>query len=232
MSLREHETQLLLEGLNTAAAAMAGHASSLAELATGLKVNGILYSGTVVIPAKGARNVTTRANFASATVRPAGADVVVTAAGEGERAPTEGPGVFAIPGDVERTVAIASNVLVIYGTPGTAVSVTLWIRPQPPSTSAAHPNGVDSPLGPQRIGAAAATTVLAAANPFRRGLTVFNESTATLFLALAPTASLTAYTVQLVAGAYYELQGMPLYRGIVSGIWSAATGAALVTELQ
>jgi hypothetical protein len=230
--LREHEVQLLLERLSLSADAMHAQASSIAELATGLKVNSVLYSGTVKISARGAQVVQARANFASATVRPAGADVVVSSAGEGERAPTEGPGVFVIPGDVERTVAIASNVLEIYGTPGTLVSVTLWIRPQPPHTSAAHPYGVDSPAGPQRIASAAASTVLAPANPFRRGLTVFNESTATLFLALAPAASLTVYTVQVVAGAYYELQGMPLYRGIVSGIWSAANGAALVTELQ
>jgi hypothetical protein len=156
---------------------------------------------------------------------------VISTGGESDTAPTVGEGVFLIPGGIERTVAIAGNVLVIYGTVGATVAVTLWLRPQNPESAATHPYAADSPNGPQRIAASATTEVLAAANGARRGLTVYNESNAVLYLALAPVATLTVYTIQVNPGAYYELP-VPVYRGIVSGIWSAANGAALVTELQ
>ena len=61
------------------------------------------------------------------------------------------------------------------------------------------------------------------------GRTVFNESTAVLYLAYAPTASETAYTVQLDPGAYYEFPA-PLFLGAVSGIWASANGYARLTS--
>lgn len=82
-------------------------------------------------------------------------------------------------------------------------------------------------------GAASSTTILAA-NASRKGATVFNDSTATLYLALANvTASTTSYSVQISASGFYELpvsQG-GVYTGIIKGIWASATGAARVTEL-
>jgi hypothetical protein len=142
--------------------------------------------------------------------------------------------VFLIPGGVERTVAIAGNVLVLFGTPGAMVAVTCWVRPQSPASAETHPATVDCPAGPQRVAGSAASVVLAPANPARRGLSIFNENAAavTLNVCFGPVASATLYTVTLVGGALYELQGPPYYRGVVSGIWSAASGAAQVTELQ
>lgn len=231
--MHDRDVAEVLERMERAAAAIEHQASSVAELAAGLKVNGVLYSGTVALRADGSAIVEARVNFAAATVRPSAADVVIATQGQGATAPTVGPGVFAIPADVQRTVAIAGNVLVLYGTPGAVVSVTLWLRAQAPQAAETHPATVDCPAGPQRIAGAVATTILAAANPARRGLLIYNENPGAtiLNLALAPTASATVYTVQIVGGSFFELPAPRIYRGIVSGIWTAATGAALVTEL-
>lgn len=50
-----------------------------------------------------------------------------------------------------------------------------------------------------------------------------------MYLALAATASTTAYTTQVAAAGYYELP--KAYTGVVSGIATTATGSVLVTEL-
>jgi hypothetical protein len=61
---------------------------------------------------------------------------------------------------------------------------------------------------------------------------VYNDSAAILYLNLAgATASTTAYTVQIPAGGYYEFP-KPTVDGIVTGIWSSATGAARTTEVN
>lgn len=80
------------------------------------------------------------------------------------------------------------------------------------------------------VAGAVADTLLLAANTARRGATVFNDSTAVLYLLLGTTAaSATNYTVQLTANAYYEI---PFdYAGMIRGIWSSAAGNARVTEL-
>lgn len=82
---------------------------------------------------------------------------------------------------------------------------------------------------------AATSTTILAANASRKGATVFNDSTAVLYLALSDTtASATAYTVQILAGGYYELPVCDggVYTGKIVGIWASdASGAARVTEL-
>jgi hypothetical protein len=73
------------------------------------------------------------------------------------------------------------------------------------------------------------TAVVLAANTARRGATVYVESGATLYLALGTTASLTAYTVQIAVGGYYEV---PFgYTGALWGITSVGTAVVRVTEL-
>lgn len=80
------------------------------------------------------------------------------------------------------------------------------------------------------VTAAAASTQLLAANASRKGACFFNESTAVLYLALAGSASTTAYTVQIAAGGYYELPE-PIRQGAIFGIWAAANGAVRITEM-
>jgi hypothetical protein len=60
------------------------------------------------------------------------------------------------------------------------------------------------------------------------GRTVFNDSTAVLYLKYGTTASETDYTVQLAPGGYYEFP-QPLYIGPVDGIWASANGNARLT---
>jgi hypothetical protein len=77
-------------------------------------------------------------------------------------------------------------------------------------------------------GSATNVTVLVA-NTARRGATVYNDSSALLYLKLGATASVTSFTVKMVAEAYYEV---PFgYTGIIDGIWASATGSARITEI-
>jgi len=90
---------------------------------------------------------------------------------------------------------------------------------------AAHPNSSAS----SSVVAAVANTLLLASNLTRSGVTVFNDSTATLYLKLGLAASPTSYTVKMLPGAYYEA---PFgYTGNVYGYWDAVNGAARVTEV-
>lgn len=70
-----------------------------------------------------------------------------------------------------------------------------------------------------------------AANAARKGFIIFNDSTATVSIAFAATASLTAFTLRLTANSSYFSTQLPIYRGIITAISSAATGNLRVTEL-
>lgn len=74
----------------------------------------------------------------------------------------------------------------------------------------------------------AATQTILASNAARKGFVIYNDSLNFLYLAFAATASTTAFSSKLQAGASYVSD--TLYTGVISGISSAATGAARVTE--
>lgn len=74
----------------------------------------------------------------------------------------------------------------------------------------------------------ASATVLAS-NANRLGGTIYNESGAVLYLLLGATASVTAYTLQVAVGGYYEIPFN--YTGVIAGITSAGTAVLRVTEL-
>lgn len=77
-------------------------------------------------------------------------------------------------------------------------------------------------------GSATSVTVLAA-NTARAGATIFNDSTATLYLKLGATASTSSFTTKMYQDGYYEV---PFgYTGVIDGIWSSATGNARITEI-
>ena len=80
------------------------------------------------------------------------------------------------------------------------------------------------------VSGAASDTLILASNANRRGATIYNDSTAILYLALGTVAaSTTSFTLQLAASSYYEVPFN--YSGEIRGIWASATGAARVTEL-
>lgn len=75
------------------------------------------------------------------------------------------------------------------------------------------------------------SVTLLASNTARVSATIFNDAPSgnLLYVALASSSSTTAYTIKLWPGSYWDL---PVnYTGIITGIWTAATGNARVTEL-
>lgn len=80
--------------------------------------------------------------------------------------------------------------------------------------------------------ASSATEVrIFAASGRQGGRIIFNESSAILYLAFGSTpATVTDYTTQVAAGAYYEFPASRFYAGEVRGIWAAANGNARCTE--
>lgn len=79
------------------------------------------------------------------------------------------------------------------------------------------------------VASAASATTLKASNGSRESLKIFNDSSATLYIKDGASASTTDYSVRLDPGGYYEYP-LPIYTGIVTGIWSSANGFARITE--
>jgi predicted NUDIX family NTP pyrophosphohydrolase len=75
----------------------------------------------------------------------------------------------------------------------------------------------------------ASSVQLLASNSARRMVTIHNDSTAILYVKFGTTASATSYTVKIPPDGFYEFP-TPMYTGRVDGIWSAANGAARITE--
>ena len=80
------------------------------------------------------------------------------------------------------------------------------------------------------VAAAVTSTQLLASNSNRVSATFFNDTTSsTLYIALAGSASTSAYTVKVLAGSYWELPVS--YTGAIYGIWNSASGNVRITEL-
>lgn len=80
------------------------------------------------------------------------------------------------------------------------------------------------------VAGSASSVTLLASNANRRLATIFNDSTAILYVKFGATASTSSYTVQMGPSAYFEIP-QPVYSGIIDGIWASATGNARITEL-
>lgn len=80
------------------------------------------------------------------------------------------------------------------------------------------------------VASSASNVTLLASNANRRGATIFNDSSAILYVKLGATASTSSFTAKLIQDAYYEV---PFgYTGIIDGIWASATGNARITEIS
>lgn len=79
-----------------------------------------------------------------------------------------------------------------------------------------------------RVASSAATVDLLAMKPTRNQASVYNESTAILYIKFGTGASATDYTLPIAGGGYYELPVR--YTGIVTGVWVTANGFAQMTE--
>lgn len=76
----------------------------------------------------------------------------------------------------------------------------------------------------------AASVTLLAANASRLGATIFNSSSARLYIKLGTTASTTSYSASVAQNASYMVPDN--YVGRIDGIWATDPndGAALITE--
>lgn len=81
---------------------------------------------------------------------------------------------------------------------------------------------------PTSVAASITSVSLLAANSARKGTTIWNNSTANLYVELGAAASASAFTARVSAGGYYEVPFT--YTGAISAIWDAANGSALVRE--
>lgn len=80
------------------------------------------------------------------------------------------------------------------------------------------------------VASSAAVVTVLAANTDRLSYSVFNDSTEALYLKHGAGASVTDYKVKIAADGFYEMPAVPLYLGIVTGIWASANGSAKVSE--
>lgn len=120
------------------------------------------------------------------------------------------------------TTAPATNALTIVIQPGGGFFEPQVVALPPPSVTGT----------PTSVAASITVVTLIAANVNRFGYTVYNDSTATLYLSNAAAASLTAYSLQIAPAGYYEcpVLGGRGYTGIVTALWSAAQGSARIVE--
>ena len=79
------------------------------------------------------------------------------------------------------------------------------------------------------VGGSASSVTLLASNTARKAASIYNDSTAILYVKFGATASTTSYKVQLGPNEYFEFP-QPCYSGIVDGIWASATGNARISE--
>ena len=88
-----------------------------------------------------------------------------------------------------------------------------------------RPTGTAITLVPSTAG----QVLILASNALRRGASIYNQSTNPLYIRLGSTVSATTYSLMIVSSGYYEVPN-PAYTGIITGLWTAANGQAVVTE--
>ena len=108
--------------------------------------------------------------------------------------------------------------------PGNTANTTPWLMKTQRATT---------PTQSSVAGSASSVTLLAS-NSARLGATIYNDSSALLYVKLGATASTSSFTAILSGnsggyGGYFEV---PFgYTGVIDGIWASATGNARITEV-
>lgn len=82
-----------------------------------------------------------------------------------------------------------------------------------------------------RVNSSTSSIQLVAANPNRIALYLYNDSTATQYVKIGTTASLTDFSIRLTPHMTYEMP-IPIYVGQIDVISSSNNGAIQVTELS
>jgi hypothetical protein len=106
------------------------------------------------------------------------------------------------------------------------IFVDVWISAMPLSNQPNYP--VSTVAASTTVASSITSVPVLAANPIRKGATIWNASTATLYLDLDTAATTTDYAARLDPNGYYEVPYG--FTGALSGIWNAANGNALVRE--
>lgn len=79
------------------------------------------------------------------------------------------------------------------------------------------------------VASSATNVTLLAANRLRLGATIYNDSTAVLYVKCGSTAVIaSSFTMQMASETFFEIPAG--YTGVVDGIWASANGNAMVTE--
>jgi hypothetical protein len=162
---------------------------------------------------------------------------VAVAGADGSTAPTSALLVAGQDGTNLQSLLVDSSgspVIVGSGTAGTPAGGVLTVQGDAagtpiPISGTVTTSAPTSATGTVTSVAASLTNVtLKASNASRKGLTVYNDGTARLFLKCGATASATSFTTLVPAGGYWEA---PFgYTGIVDGLWNVANGSARITE--
>lgn len=139
---------------------------------------------------------------------------------------------------------MAASMAVVIASDQSAIPITVAALPLPSgaSTAALQTTGnttAASILARMTAGTGTNTSVaqnpaqvtLLAANPNRKGFTLYNDASAKVFVSFSATASTTSYSTHISANAAYEpVQAVP-YTGVITAIWnSGTTGFMRITE--
>lgn len=91
--------------------------------------------------------------------------------------------------------------------------------------------GVQPTATHANVAGSASSVQLFASNPEATARSIYNDSSAALYVKFGTTASSSSFVVKLNAGDLFEFP-LPLYDGVVHGIWTSATGNARTLELS
>lgn len=80
------------------------------------------------------------------------------------------------------------------------------------------------------VAGTAASTLIIAANPNRKGLSVSNISTSKLYLSFSSPASVSSSFIEMQPGAFLIFDQQLIVPNAIYGIWTNANGSAQVTE--
>lgn len=81
------------------------------------------------------------------------------------------------------------------------------------------------------VTSSASTVEIKAASARTRGVTIYNNSTAILYLRFGTAdATTSSFTIQMATETFFEVPYG--YRGDIQGIWASANGNAMVTEFH
>jgi hypothetical protein len=223
--------------------------SFIATQATGTNLHTVIDSGTVTAnqgtPGTAANSWFTKVsdgtNFAgiAPAVTPAGAPQPALVVGLSPNSPLP-TGTNSI-GSIANTSFIATqatgtnlHTVIDSGTITTVSAVTAITNALPTGTNTIGSVNIAASATSTvtNVAAAVTSTTLLAANTSRKGASFYSVAgSATLFIKLGSGATTTtSFTVSIAPGGFYELT-LPSYDGIITGIWSAATGSVNVTEL-